>query len=90
MHCEAVFEVVRGLTLYSLCQVLLKHWLVDRIHTVLNNKLRSLTWRLATEVCNTVLSDENLDRVLALVKVRNHRHYRADLAILGCCRCGEY
>ena len=45
---------------------------------VLYDAFRTLSWREPTEVGDTVLGDENLDRVLGVIHVAHHRYDSAD------------
>ena len=57
--------------------------------TLLDDLLSSLTWALTTKVCDTILRDDDLHRVLAVVEVGDHGHEGRDLAILSCRGSGE-
>ena len=49
----------------------------------LYDALRTLSWREPTEVGDTILGDEYLDRVLGMIHVAHHRHDGTDGATLS-------
>ena len=74
VHSECAAQGVRGMRLLRHLQVLVQHWAVLWIHTVVDNLVSALDWALTTQVSNTVLGDDDLHRVLAVVVVANHWH----------------
>ena len=64
-------------------QVLIQHWSVLWIHTVVDDLMRTLDWTLTTQVSNTVLCDDDLHRVLAVVVVANHWRESRDSTTLS-------
>ena len=64
-------------------QVLVQHWAVLWIHTVVDDLVSALDWALTTQVSNTVLGDDDLHRVLAMVVVANHWHESRDSTTLS-------
>ena len=73
MHSECAAQGVRGMCGLRHLQVLVQHWAVLWIHTVVDDLMSTLDWTLTTQVSNTVLGDDDLHRVLAVVVVANHR-----------------
>ena len=53
-------------------QVLVQQWAVLWVHTVVDDFMSTLDWALTTQVSNTVLCDDDLHRVFAVVVVTNH------------------
>ena len=72
MHSECAAECVRGMSSLRHLQVLVQQWAVLWIHTVVDDLMSALDWALTTQVSNTVLGDDDLHRVLAVVVVTNH------------------
>ena len=54
-------------------QVLVQQWAVLWVHTIVDDLMSALDWALTTQVSNTMLSDDDLHRVLAVIVVANHR-----------------
>ena len=69
-------------------QVLIQHWAILWIHTIVDDLVSTLDWALTTQVSNTVLGDDNLHRVLAVVVVANHWHEGRDRTALSSRRSG--
>ena len=74
VHSQCAAECVRGMSLLRHLQVLVQHWAVLWIHTVVDDLVSALDRALAAQVSNTVLGDDDLHRVLAMVVVANHWH----------------
>ena len=83
VHSECAAECVRGMRLLRHLQVLVQYWAVLWIHTVVDDLMRTLDWTLTTQVSNTVLGDDDLHRVLAVVVVANHWYEGRDSTTLS-------
>ena len=85
---------MRSVGLFGLFQssliIIHQHWLVVRMCTVLNDNLCSLTWRQASQVCQALLSNNNINIMLSVVNMRAHRHDRRNCTTLGSGNCKEY
>ena len=64
-------------------QVLVEHWAVLWIHTIIDDLMSTLDRALTTQVSNTMLRDDDLHRVLAMVVVANHWHESRDSTALS-------
>ena len=73
VHSERAAECVRGVSSLRHLQVLSQQWAVLWIHTIVDDLVSALDWALTTQVSNTVLGDDDLHRVLAMVVMTNHR-----------------
>ena len=78
VHSERATQCVRCVSGLRHLQVLVQHWTVLWIHTVVDDLVSTLDWALTTQVSNTMLGDDNLHRVLAMVVVANHWHEGRD------------
>ena len=74
VHSQCAAQRVRGVSSLRHLQVLGQQWAVLWIHTVVDDLVSTLDWALTTQISNTVLSDDDLHRVLAVVVVANHWH----------------
>ena len=83
MHSQCAAECVRGVRLLRHLQILVQHWAVLWIHTVVDDLVSALDRALAAQVSNTVLGDDDLHRVLAMVVVANHWHESRDSTTLS-------
>lgn len=83
MHGQCAAQSVRGMCGLRHLQVLFQQWAVLWIHTVVDNLVSTLDWALTTQVSNTVLGDDDLHRVLAMVEVANHWHEGRDSTALS-------
>ena len=72
MHSQCAAQGVRGMSGLRHLQVLVQQWAVLWIHTVVDDLVSALDWALTTQVSNTVLGDDDLHRVLAVVVVAYH------------------
>ena len=88
MHSECAAQCMRGMCGLRHLQVLVQHWAVLWIHTVVDNLVSALDWTLTAQVSNTVLGDDDLHRVLAVVVVANHWHECRDSTALSSRRSG--
>ncbi len=83
MHAEGGTQVVAGVALGGVVQVVPQELAVVGVCTVLDDGLGALHGALATEVGDTLLGDEDVDAMLVVVDVRYHGHDRADGTVLG-------
>ena len=74
MHSQCAAQGVRGVSSLRHLQVLGQQWAVLWIHTIVNDLVSALDRALTTQVSNTMLGDDDLHRVLAVVVVANHWH----------------
>ena len=74
VHCESAGEVVLGLTVLSDLEVVTEHLAILRSYAVIDDLLGTLTRTLATQIGNTLLGHDDLDRVLGVIEVRYHRY----------------
>ena len=72
VHSQCAAQGVRGMSCLRHLQVLVQQWAVLWIHTVVDDLVSALDRTLTTQVSNTVLGDDDLHRVLAVVVVANH------------------
>ena len=73
VHSQCAAQGVRGMSSLRHLQVLVQQWAVLWVHTVVDDLVSTLDRALTTQVSNTVLGDDDLHRVLAVVVVANHR-----------------
>ena len=83
VHSQCAAQGVRGVSSLRHLQVLVQHWAVLWIHTVVDDLVSTLNRALTTQVSNTVLGDDDLHRVLAMVVVANHWHESRDSTTLS-------
>ena len=83
VHSQCAAECVRGMSSLRHLQVLVQQWAVLWIHTVVDDLVSALDRALTAQVSNTVLGDDNLHRVLAMVVVANHRQECGDSTTLS-------
>ena len=83
MHSQCAAQGVRGMSSLRHLQVLVQQWAVLWIHTVVDDLVSALDWALTTQVSNTVLCDDDLHRVFAVVVVANHRQECRDSTTLA-------
>ena len=84
MHAEGCTQVVAGMTLGGVVQIIPQQLAVVGVCTVLDDGLGTLHGTLAAEVGDTLLGDENVDAMLVVVDMRYHGHDGADGTVLGC------
>ena len=89
MEGEARVEALRCVALDAAVEVGVQQRTVLGMCATLDDLAGTLHRRLAAQVGHTVLRDDHLHRVLAVIHVRHHRYERADLAILRRRRRGE-
>ena len=88
MHGEREGEVMRRLAVLGVLEVVTQHLFVFGSNAVVDDLFGTLTRTLATEIRYTLLGDDNLDGVLGVVEVGDHRHDRRDSSVLRR-RCGR-
>ena len=74
MHSECAGERVRRVSRFGHLEVLVEQWAILRVNAVVYDLVRTLDRALATQVSDTVLGDNNLNRVLGMIKVSYHRY----------------
>ena len=74
---------MRRVSLLAHLDILAEHWAVLWVNAVLDNLVSALDRTLTTQVSNTMLGDDNLHRVLAMVVVAYHRYESRDSTTLS-------
>ena len=84
MESESSGEIVRDVSTHLLAEfeVIPHQLLIHGVNAILDDAFGTLARILAAEVCYALFSSEDLDRVLAMVEVRHHRHESRDLSTL--------
>lgn len=80
---EGCVEIVGSLTSETELQIVAEQFLIHRVNAVLDDFLCLLNGVFATKIGHALVCDEDIDRVLRMVKVRNHRHDVGNLSTLG-------
>ncbi|MNW19811.1 hypothetical protein D3C71_2199580 [compost metagenome] len=57
------------------CEVVIKRLAIIRVHTVIDDDARPLPRRQAAQVRQADFGDEDVDVMLGVVYVADHRHY---------------
>lgn len=83
VHAEGSTQVVAGVALGGVVQIVPQELAVVGVCTVFDDGLGALHGALATEVGDTLLGDEDVDAMLVVVDVRYHGHDGADGTVLG-------
>ena len=84
VHAEGGTQVVAGVALGGVVQVVPQELAVVGVCTVLDDGLGTLHGALAAKVGDTLLGDEDVDTMLVVVHMRHHGHDGADGTVLGC------
>ena len=83
MECECGVERVGCLTALAHAQVVPKEFLVVGIYAILDDCFGTLYGVFSAQVGYALIGDEHIDRVLAVVEVRNHGDDCRDKTALG-------
>ena len=78
VKCESALEVYRSLSGYTALEVFEQQRTVVGVSAVVDDFVSTLHWVFHAEVGNTLVGDDNVDRVLAVVGVSDHGHDIAD------------
>ena len=60
VHSECAAQCMRGMCGLRHLQILVQHWAILWVHTIVDNLVSALDWALTTQVSNTVLRDDDL------------------------------
>ena len=83
VHAEGGTQVVAGVALGGVMQVVPQELAVVGVCAGLDDGLGTLHGALAAKVSDTLLGDEDVDAMLVVVDVRYHGHDGADGTVLG-------
>ena len=82
MHSECEGEVVLGLAVLGVFEVIPQHLAVLRSDAVVDDLFSALTRALTTQIGYTLFGNKHFDTVLGVIEVRHHRYDGRDSAVL--------